>query len=252
MALIKARNRNQSLQKFLDLMRVEAIGGQGSLFLTEPLAFVWERPQERCMFISSDPISELMVALKGLAEVESAIEQATEHVAAKKGGFAIHGSHSAIEFLSSRTQLHSFAVLTEPDPLKGALGVYGLQLSILQEIMAQRLNLRTGRCTITHQGAVSATPTIRALLEASYKTLSTDPYWDVQPTDVDCGNQLGALVSLQADATGYKSKWIRRTLLPMLSIQGLAIDNLSEAQELLPSIKSEDWRLVVESWLNVQ
>jgi hypothetical protein len=251
MQLITSRNIHGALAPLLQLMHVSAEQENDRFILREPVIFTFDRPRERLIFYPDfrrNPAHELGQALLSLSQAEASIEEAATAVISGASHFLFSTPHLVVRGdIDHGGRFNLSAVIAEKNPFAGAIGQLGLQMSILQELLANSAKKPVGILSVQHMGLEVNAEIIKGLLRGAYDGMTSDPYdGELKPRKIDSPVELKMLGEEGAKAIGYKSKWVRQVALPLL-IAGKA-ETPEEALELTKNIKANDWRRAMIEW----
>lgn len=245
MELVRSRNPQSAMSETLNLLyrKGEKVGE--NLVMPEPVSFIYEKPRERLIFWPSfqrNPSRELHAALSGIRQIEKVIGDAAKEVMAGKTHFIFSNPQIVVQAHIDRSnRFHMRTVAAETNPFLGALGNAMLQLSILQELMANSIDHEMGTFTMLHMTISVKADFVEKLLKESLDGIPDDPYQHgLKTRKIDGNINIAMLLDEGARAAGYRSKWTRCVALPVfLSSQGRDFD---ESMKRTKDIKADDWR----------
>ena len=251
-----ARNPHSGLCPLLEYLSREGTKQGEEYVLAEPCVLRWEQPKERLVFwdgLTRNPAEELRQVATGLALAESHAEPAAKTVLEGNGQFLFSTPLLAVQGrFTSEGRFDLTAIMSTENPFVGAFGQIGLQMAMLQEMMAKAVKKPVGCLTMQHMGIRAPMAAVAAILESSRSKVGYDPYAekDIKPRDFDGPLELKMLSEEGTNAIGYKSKWVRKVALPLLQIEALANENGPlAAMQKVGDIKASDWRAAMEEWL---
>jgi len=251
---ITARNSQQALASFLQLMHSEAdLDQKGVLRLTEPITFVFEEPRERFIFwpgFRRNPAQEFHTALQSIAQTESSLPQAAEAILADDSHFLFSTPQLVVQAkLTKAGKVDMYAIVSERNPFTGAFGQLAMQLTVLQELLCNEVKKNMGSFTIQHMGVEMHSAVVGQLLKASFDSPVADPYenGDVKARKIDSPVEIKMILEEGDKAMGYKSKWVRGVLLPLLKTG--TFEDLDDIAKQIKKVKASDVRRSMEEWL---
>jgi len=155
--VIPSRNAHSAMTPFLQMMQISGEQDGESLAINEPVIFRFERPRERLIFYPAfrrNVAQELGQALASLSQAEETLPQAAAAVLGGARHFMFSTPHMVVRGdIGFDGRFNLYAVVTEDNPFRGALGQLGLQMSLLQELMAGAVKKQVGTLTIQHMSA---------------------------------------------------------------------------------------------------
>ena len=250
--IIPARNVQQALVPLLQALHTTAEDIGEDLVFTDPVVFRFRNPRERLVFFPGfrrNPAQELSQSMQSLVQAEGNIQQAADAVVAGAGHFLFSTPQLVVRGdIGTDGRFNLTAILADTNPFTGALGQIGLQMSILQELLANAAKKSVGELTIQHMGVRVPLQVVKNLMKAALDNDTSDPYdGDLKPRKIDGPLEMKMLVEEGDQATGYKSKWLRHVALPLFAC--LKAETVEEALELTKKIKTEDWKRSMIDWL---
>lgn len=256
MELIRTRNAQQSLSAIIPLLYSSGEESGSDLLLDAPVMFEWERPRERMTFWPSfrrNPAHELAQSLQALRTAEAAIPDAARAVLAGKHHFLFSTPAVAIQgSIGTDGRLHLRCVTTERNPMAGALGQLGFQLTMLHELIANEAKRNLGTFSILQLGIQLPVDAVRTMFLAGADVLGYDPYTsgETKARSIDSPLDMGVLLDQGEKAIGYRSKWGRHVALPLFATQKLAMGgDWYGARIAAKLIKADDYRTSMLDWL---
>jgi hypothetical protein len=253
---IVARNPHSALGAFLQQLVDRGTKHEDQLVFPEPCTFAWQLPKERLIFwdgMLRDPAQELQTAAHGLAEAEAVLELSAQKILKGNRQLLFATPELAVQGqLDTNKRFRLVVALATSNPFIGAFGQYGLQISMMQELMAKSIKKPVGPMVMIHMAGVQATTlAVGGLLEEIHKRLAWDPYAEkfVKPRDLDGPLELKMLSTEGPMAMGYKSKWVRHVAVPLLEIlKAQREDTDIDIEKTTKRIKASDWRMAMELW----
>ena len=252
MQLINSRNPHSAMASFLQMMHIAAEQEGKMLHLRQPCIFTWDHPCERLIFypgFARNPAKELRQALQSIAQTESVILPAAESVLQGARHFLFSTPQLVLQAnIDGSGCFNMAAVISETNPFLGAFGQLALQMSILHELLARSIKRRIGTLSIQHMNISVPEEVIRNFLRSAYDNEIVDPYeaGTMKARKLDAPLDLQMLTSEDAQALGYKSKWVRQVALPLFSAD--AEETPEECLEECQRIKADDWRQAMIEW----
>jgi hypothetical protein len=249
---IMVRNAHSTLPKLMNLFHSEGWA------IPDIVSITWTQPQERCLFwpvLKWNPAKEMIGMLHGVRNSSKAldwIKAAVENVVSL-GGFMFSSEQIAVQMLIEEQSLALIVCTPLRDPFQGVLGQLGLQLSFLQEMAAKEVGLQVGRMTVIHTRLEMEKQWGETVLRSSFNDPG-DPYVGkkrVRPLHVDRGvsKDLPMFLEQGDKAMGYQSQWMRRVASPVALVAAFKEKDPEQAKKRVKDIKSEDWRLAMEHWV---
>lgn len=214
---------------------------------------VYEKPRERLIFwpgFVRNPARELVIALSGLKQIEDVITESAEKVVSGREHFIFSTPQLVVQAnVDDYNKFNMRTVIAEPNPFSGALGHLALQLTILQELMANAVNRNMGAFSIQHMSMAVKADVVETLLKESLNGLPEDPYQNgLKYRKIDGKLNMAMLLDEGAAAQGYRSKWVRTVALPLFqSAQG---DDYDASASWAKKIKSNDWKRAQVEYLD--
>lgn len=245
MELVRSRNPQSAMPELLHMLYSNGIKEDEMLIIPDPIMFTFEKPRERLIFwpeFQRNPAKELVVALTGLKDVESVITKAAQDVVDGKEHFIFVTPQLMVQASIDRADKFNMrTVVAEQNPFLGAFGHLMLQLTVLQELMANAVNKNMGTFSVMHMSLRTRADVIEKLLKSSIDSIPGDPYQNgLKIRKIDGTINMTMLLEEGARATGYRSKWVRQVALPLfMSAQG---ENHEDGVKLAKSIKADDWK----------
>lgn len=242
---IGSRNPQSAMPRLLQLMYRRGDKDGEMLIMPEPVMFTFQKPRERLIFwpgFQRNPVKELVIALTGLRQVENVISKAAQDVVDGKEHFVFVTPQLMVQANIDRAgKFNMRAVVAEQNPFLGAFGHLMLQLTILQELMANAVDKDMGAFSIMHMSLKIRADLIEKFLKESLDDIPGDPYSDgLKTRRIDGTINMSMLLDEGAKATGYRSKWVRAVALPMfLAASG---EDFDESMKRAKSIKADDWK----------
>ena len=148
------------------------------------------------------------------------------------------------------------ACTSENNICDAIFGPMFLQLSMLQELIAQRASLDMGSLTLIQTGAFLTAKDLAAIFGPVFNRGFHDPYTlracDAAPIVVDetFWSDTKMYLETQGQGVGYTSPFIRQTAIPMLA--ALNCEEKKRALELVGRIKSPDWQRAMKLFVEAR
>jgi hypothetical protein len=245
MDVITARNpqvglmalRNETIPKF---------GHEGPVRLPGGLTLVVERPQERVVSwpgIWRNPAQELTDALLSLYQAQAAIATIADDLWDEPSGFQLMTETLVVSVQTvAAEELTMTACTSETNILAACFGPMFLQLSMLQELIAQRSGLKMGSLTLVQTGAFLTNRDRATIALVRFYDGYTLGSCEATPIVVDEAfwSDVRMYLETRGQGVGYTSPFVRQTAIPMLA--ALNCEEKKQALNLAGRIKSSDWR----------
>jgi hypothetical protein len=252
MDVIRTRNAQTGLMMLRNktIAKYTRFGQEGSVRLPGGLTLVVERPQERVVSwpgLGQNPAQELTDALLSLHQARAAMDMVAQSIGQSVDGFHMHTGTLVVSVQTDAAEeLTMTACTSENNILAACFGSMFLQLSMLQELLAQRAGLKMGPLTLVQTGAYLTGAGRAALCPSVFDRRFHDGYTlkacEATPIVVDATfwSDTRMYLETQGEGVGYTSPFIRQTAIPML--HALKCEEKKQALELAGRIKSSDWR----------
>lgn len=252
MQVIHARNSQAGLMKLRTeiLPRYFSSSGEDGLRLLGGLTLTVERPQERVLSwpgIGLNPAQTLTDALLSVHNAQAAIDEVAGSLGNESTGFQLVTNGLVVSVQTSTEQgLTMVACTSVNNVCEAVFGPMFLQLSMLQELIAEKAGKGMGSLTLVQTGAFIPTSDLKAIGRPEFDRHWHDPYTLLvvtpEPIVVDETFWSDTTMYLETSGAGvgYTSPFIRKTALPM--VHALQCDDKKRALELAGRIKSTDWQ----------
>lgn len=252
---ITARNGQQAMAQVLQLLHTSGeLSDEGVLSFNSPVTLTYENPRERFIFwpgFRRNPAQEFYTALSSLQGAEAGIPQSAEAILGGASHFLFSTPQLVVQGQVGKDgRLNLTAVVAERNPFTGCFGQLALQLTLLQELMANSIKKNVGTFTIQHMGLDADAGVVGQLLKMSYDNPVEDPYetGKVKVRKIDNDVPIGMIIAEGDNAMGYKSKWVRGALLPLLKTG--TFEDIEDIAKQTKKVKASDMRAAMEDWID--
>lgn len=251
MEMIFSRNPQGAMAPLLSFMHTAGELEGDNLVIDSPVTFVYNNPRERLIFwpqFRRNPAQELYQALGSLAEAEKAIPEAAQAILTGATHFIFSTPQLVVQAkISSSGRLDMYVIVSEENPFVGALGQLGMQLTVLQELIAGAAKKPVGYFTIQHMQLRAPAMAVGQLLKAAFDEPVLDLYetGDIKTRRIDGPLDIKVMIA-EETPTGLRSKWARKVMLPLIACG--KCEDVEEARKMAENIKAADIRRAMVEW----